>query len=475
LRSPYFSEAPYYYCRKFSGSILVSRVVIILGRAKFLLLVAFVFFDSEATLLHLLATSMAPPRPAESGDSSPARTDDQEASTTLPEDNNEDRVPVEDGDQISEGKAEDADAEAEAEADPDAVEDASEEDEATPEEVPEGNADADPPLASQVWAGAFPLVIGLDSDEVTTLDSPPPLYILAPRCGYLAFLVAESQLLDHLLPHADVNAAPSNLWLSSSESVSQPDGSPAPSESFGARRDRPVPVRWHIPTGVLWDAMRVAAQLRDTDQNDEFSLFGPSSALVAGAEVAPWELEAHFQQFPSEVVMRMIPDDHDGTTSSHLVSVRTHFFNSLKEASYIKHGDSHAVNSLSVSESDAIWNAMCAQDWKSFTGAARGKLDAEAGRLHRVPLRVFLDGSVAKCYQEPVVPYDANGEVRLLGDVLQEVLRLHDPEATPAEPEMVAIIHGVQVPLDTPIVWIVVNMCHPDQFVYVVVARKPKT
>ncbi|KAL0423673.1 UNVERIFIED_CONTAM: Autophagy protein 5 [Sesamum radiatum] len=80
-----------------------------------------------------------------------------------------------------------------------------------------------------VWGGAIPLQIHLHDSEVTTLPPPPPALILAPRIGYLPLLVPQIKpfFSSSLPPGVDT------VWF----------------EYKG------LPLKWYIPTGVLFDLL----------------------------------------------------------------------------------------------------------------------------------------------------------------------------------------------------------------------------
>ncbi|KAL5125282.1 Autophagy protein 5 [Glycine soja] len=126
----------------------------------------------------------------------------------------------------------------------------------------------------QVWKGAIPLQIHLHESEVTTLPPPPPALVLAPRIGYLPLLISllKPQFSTTLPPGVDT------IWF----------------EYKG------LPLKWYIPTGVLFDLLCVEPE-------------------------RPWNLTVHFRGYPSIVLLPCEGED----------SVKWSFINSLKEVSYV--------------------------------------------------------------------------------------------------------------------------------------------
>ncbi|TYJ10088.1 hypothetical protein E1A91_A11G183900v1 [Gossypium mustelinum] len=80
-----------------------------------------------------------------------------------------------------------------------------------------------------VWEGAIPLQIPLHESQVTTLPPPPPALILAPRIGYLPLLapLIKPYFSSTLPPGVDT------IWFDYNG----------------------LPLRWYIPTGVLFDLL----------------------------------------------------------------------------------------------------------------------------------------------------------------------------------------------------------------------------
>ncbi|KAG4175212.1 hypothetical protein ERO13_A11G169800v2 [Gossypium hirsutum] len=80
-----------------------------------------------------------------------------------------------------------------------------------------------------VWEGAIPLQIHLHESQVTTLPPPPPALILAPRIGYLPLLapLIKPYFSSTLPPGVDT------IWFDYNG----------------------LPLRWYIPTGVLFDLL----------------------------------------------------------------------------------------------------------------------------------------------------------------------------------------------------------------------------
>ncbi|XP_049369676.1 autophagy protein 5 isoform X2 [Solanum verrucosum] len=148
-----------------------------------------------------------------------------------------------------------------------------------------------------IWEGAIPLQIHLHESEVTNLPAPPPAMILAPRIGYLPLLAqkVEPFFSNSLPPGVDT------IWF----------------EYNG------LPLKWYIPTGVLFD-------------------------LLCAEPERPWNLTVHFRGYPGNVLTPCDSED----------SVKWSFINSFKEAAYIINGNCKNVMNMSQSDQLELWRSI---------------------------------------------------------------------------------------------------------------------
>ncbi|XP_055804058.1 autophagy protein 5 [Solanum dulcamara] len=148
-----------------------------------------------------------------------------------------------------------------------------------------------------IWEGAIPLQIHLHESEVTTLPPPPPAMILAPRIGYLPLLAQKIKpfFSNSLPPGVDT------IWF----------------EYNG------LPLKWYIPTGVLFD-------------------------LLCAEPERPWNLTVHFRGYPGNILTPCESED----------SVKWSFINSFKEAAYIINGNCKNVMNMSQSDQLELWRSI---------------------------------------------------------------------------------------------------------------------
>jgi len=142
----------------------------------------------------------------------------------------------------------------------------------------DGNAMYSKEAVEYMWKAAIPLQIHLDESEVTTFPAPPPAFVLGTRIGYLPLLMPVLKpYFSNVLPPGD-----DTIWFDY----------------------KGLPLKWHIPTGVLFD-------------------------LLCAEPERPWNLTVHFRGYPSGL---LTPCDDEDT-------VKRSFINSLKEAAYIINGN----------------------------------------------------------------------------------------------------------------------------------------
>jgi autophagy-related protein 5 len=184
-------------------------------------------------------------------------------------------------------------------------------------------------IKEEVWKGSVPICLSLAASEIVTVTAPVPVYVMAPRGGYLP-LVTQA-VRERFVRHAPSGFASAEMWFESAA-----DG---------------APLRWHLPIGVLYDA------------------HCEDGALM-------WSVTVHFQNFPAAELLHCASLD----------DVQSHFMNALKEAICIKHGSVALINDLTQKEVLDLWVGVATNDEKRFA-AVNAKLEAAAPKS--VPVRVI--------------------------------------------------------------------------------------
>ncbi|KAI9794856.1 MAG: autophagy protein 5 [Peltula sp. TS41687] len=198
-------------------------------------------------------------------------------------------------------------------------------------------------IQNLVWSGSIPLSIRLSPSESRAYNDLDPYLIHAPRLSYLPFLL-------------------SRLRAFFASALIEPDKSAAHDGWFSFEG---VPLRWHYPTGLLYD------------------LFSGVEATAEHARPG-WELEVHFTAWPDGQLVRLDPEGrvmHDA------------FVNGVKEADFLRNGTAKGIMSLSREDSTNLWKAVQDHDLSLYNSVHQKLLNIPGTGLRHVPLRVYLPSS----------------------------------------------------------------------------------
>ena len=336
-------------------------------------------------------------------------------------------------------------------------------------------------LQSELWRGAVPVEVRLAPDEVADVTTPAPLYALVPRAAYLPLWHNEPggprEHFADALPEASTRTSP---WF-------EHDG---------------LPLRWQLTAGTLFDLLSCA---RGADPPNEL----------------PWRLTVHYRPYGSAAA------DDAGAASSASRSassasqfqcgdedtVRAHFFNALKEATYVVQGSAGGVMSMTRAAQTDLWRSVrtgnrqlayrAEAELNGSTEEGGGPREGESGkgsgsseerphagggggggggnRTRRVPLRVYvLDGGDGrrelKAWSDVVcasVPVPA-ASARTLGDALAcagVAVASGVDEAGGGTRDVRAVVEGVDVSLATGLDVLYAHFKGADHFLHVCVSR----
>lgn len=212
-----------------------------------------------------------------------------------------------------------------------------------------------------------------------------------------------------------------------------------------------TPLKWHLPTGVLFD-------------------------LLAAPDALPWSLTVHLSGYPEK---QLLP--YSGESG-----VKSHFRQTLKQGACLRHGTSKRVNHLSVSQMEQMWTAIVGNDFARFSEVGLEILKpAQAGQaglaeIKRLPVRVLLP-HLPSPIQHPFPPFKGDGALLTLAELLTSLLPSF-PNIFPASQEegaelhgsmAVAVCQGIRPPLQTPVLWLCQQLAACDGFLYVSLVPTP--
>jgi autophagy-related protein 5 len=163
-----------------------------------------------------------------------------------------------------------------------------------------------------------------------------------------------------------------------------------------------VPLKWHLPLGLLYDLY--ALSLHDTTADP-----------LPTKPPLPFKVTLHFSSItsstqPLNLICPTPPVLHDS------------FINSVKEADFLRSGTAKPIMSLSAADSKSLWSSTQACDLPTFA-RIHSSLLPPPGQFRNIPIRVYIPSASAAPNQEN----DDDGGKRPLAQAQIKVLQSHIP------------------------------------------------
>ncbi|KAJ3693936.1 hypothetical protein LUZ60_009416 [Juncus effusus] len=305
-----------------------------------------------------------------------------------------------------------------------------------------------------IWKGSIPLQIQLHESEITSLPSPPPLLTLGPRIGYLPLLIPplKAHFSSTLPPGTD------NIWFDY----------------------KGLPLKWHIPTGVLFD-------------------------LLCAEPERPWNLTVHFRGSPGDVLTPLEGEE----------SLKWNYINSLKEAAYIINGNSKSIMNMSQADQYDIWQSLMKGNMEGYTMiSSRLKLgpfgddssnsdesESTSNKACRIPVRLyarFIEDGIDELEAVPAVdtwdkiwyinrPFEIFKEEggyvtlkqamkSLMPEIFDKETRVDQNSASEKDcledqnaKLKIIRVQGIELDMDIPFFWVANCLKNPDFYLHVCV------
>lgn len=233
-----------------------------------------------------------------------------------------------------------------------------------------------------------------------------------------------------------------------------------------------VPLKWHLPVGLLYDVYVLSTQ--DAGQEKE---------NLTASTPGPFKLILHFTPDPEKP---MVPDVSP-------VVLHDSFINSVKEADFLRSGTAKPIMTLSAQESKALWTSTQDTDLPTFH-KIHSSLMPSPGQMRHIPLRLYLPSAPEqdlnkaqiKVLQSHIPPNLAagnqsaspaalrgasTGQPQTLGTALHQLIpSLFPSRRTPilASP----LLHGAPVPMGAHLEELVRWACYADGWLSVVIAMR---
>ncbi|KAG1745428.1 autophagy-related protein [Suillus paluster] len=316
------------------------------------------------------------------------------------------------------------------------------------------------------WEGTVPLEIRVDSKELPA-NSDRGLecyYIQAPRVSYLPLLMPEIRrfLMDVVFDEAAGKMLKEEEWWFESEEGTL--------------------LKWHWPIGLIYDSHTICASIRPPSQ---------TSTSHHNLQVTPLKLILHLASPPTEKLL----------LSPSAESCKQAFMGQLKEADFVRWGNTKRMTGLRKQDQDGIWEGIKEHNFDDYwrvaskivptTAPARSNspppssnpsmhtrpasVDPQSApdrdgayNVRSVPVRLYLpDGPVM---QDVVPPTLEDGSPHTLAHYLSTHLPLLFPPAPYSGPELAfSLMHGVLVPHDAEMAWLGACMSGADGWVSICV------
>ena len=316
----------------------------------------------------------------------------------------------------------------------------------------------------ELWRGKVPVQFVLANDSLAGMDfdRPTGFYKLVPRVSYLSFCVTE--LREHF-KHCTVtpHGGECDVWLSRTVN------------------GQTVPIHWHYPLGVIFDAIVLAEKKQ-------------------AIEMLPLCLSVHFSSIPEKQGAIALPEEAETS------SVLSHH---LKESHALRYGTTSAVTNLPIAQFRDLVSSVRECNHSQFSGVRAQLKRREESSSARLAVMLHHNNSVwlrsapsASTTEESLTLKEFLAQALPPSIVVSygETTPSHtDPNAEPTEkpeegdkkegeegkeegkeevaggavaakPNARFLIQGVVPSPETPLVWLTEYMAHPDGFLHIVVS-----
>uniref|UniRef100_A0A915J3Z4 Autophagy protein 5 n=1 Tax=Romanomermis culicivorax TaxID=13658 RepID=A0A915J3Z4_ROMCU len=260
----------------------------------------------------------------------------------------------------------------------------------------------------EIWRSRIPIEFCFIAAELNTVDTPKASYMLVSRLTYLPLL--KERLKKHIRSILNYENNIDGIWF----------------EFNGFF------LKWYYPVGVLYD--------------------------YYGAKSIPWSITVHVKNYPEN---ELECDDK--------CNVEFIFIQTLKEADQMKHRG-HVIENLQCHDYKQLWNNFIYERFDQFYHVSKPLSENTIENpIRYIPIRVYLPDRF-KFVQKLVKPFRISSESAdggaaptaptTLQDILPKFYGRWQID------QFLVISHGISLPFETPVLWLVENLCYPDNFVH---------
>lgn len=258
-------------------------------------------------------------------------------------------------------------------------------------------------ILREVWEGKVPVSFTLSPEEVSTYEHPESCYLLVPRHSYFPLFL--DKLQKHFINY--VNGDENDIWLENTNTNQ--------------------PIKWHYPVGVLFDLLNLSHNL-------------------------PWNLTVHFKNFPDSVFRWNSKE-----------AIESHFMSCVKEADALKHVGK-VINGMQIQHHKQLWAGLLSDKFEQFWAVNKKLMEGDGDETFKsIPFRIYQGDS--RHIQKLFKPQNDRGDSKTLRDMVQEVAPQTFNEDGSLNHKIV--LHGVEVPLESDILWLSEHLSYPDNFLHI--------
>ncbi|XP_024085934.1 LOW QUALITY PROTEIN: autophagy protein 5-like, partial [Cimex lectularius] len=188
----------------------------------------------------------------------------------------------------------------------------------------------------------------------------------------------------------------------------------------------------HYPIGVLFDIFESDIQL-------------------------PWVINVRFDNFPEQKLLHCPSKEY----------VESHFLSSLKKADVMKH-KTQIVTNMQKKDHRQLCLGLQNDKFDQFWAVNRKLMESGPDECFKnIPFKLYFREE--HYVQKLVKPVHQEVKRKTFGDFINEVV--------PASVDMSSfkiLIHGIEVPHETPLQWMSEHLSYPDNFLHFVISSKCK-
>lgn len=192
------------------------------------------------------------------------------------------------------------------------------------------------------------------------------------------------------------------------------------------------PLKWHYPIGVLYD-------------------------MYSDEDSTPWNIVVHFQEFPDDELLHCPSKD----------AVESQFMSTLKEADCLKH-KGQVINSMQKKDHKLLWTGLLHEKFDQFWSVNKKLMESSGEEMFKyIPFKIYQvdQPNIQKLFK----PHGLEGQEQTMADLLHEcVPHLWCDEVLMKK----AVIHGIEMCLDSPVLWLSQNLSYPDNFLHICLLDK---